>query len=76
MNQAIEELRSSLDLVRSGGGESQVAKHKARGKLLARERVDLLLDKGSPFIEFSPLPRAPLVDSDNFHDSHARPSWI
>ena len=62
MNQAIEELRSSLDLVRSGGGESQVAKHKARGKLLARERVDLLLDKGSPFIEFSPLAGWELYD--------------
>ena len=62
MNKAIEELRSNLDLVRSGGGESQVAKHKARGKLLARERVDLLLDKGSPFIEFSPLAGWKLYD--------------
>jgi 3-methylcrotonyl-CoA carboxylase beta subunit len=55
MNEAIEQLRSNLDLVRSGGGEAAVAKHKERGKLLARERVDQLLDKGSPFIEFSPL---------------------
>nr|WP_245920302.1 carboxyl transferase domain-containing protein [Actinomadura mexicana] len=38
-----------------GGGEKYVARHRARGKLLARERVELLLDPDSPFLELSPL---------------------
>jgi acetyl-CoA carboxylase carboxyltransferase component len=37
----------------AGGGPDPVAKHKGRGKLLARERIDGLLDSGSPFLEFS-----------------------
>ena len=38
-----------------GGGEEARARHVARGKLLPRERVDLLLDPGTPFLELSPL---------------------
>ncbi len=37
--------------VRAGGGEEAVAKHTARGKLLARDRIETLLDPGSPFLE-------------------------
>ncbi len=40
---------------RAGGGEAYVARHRARGKLLARERIDLLLDPDAPFLELSPL---------------------
>src|SRR5262245_54085746 len=39
----------------AGGGEAYVARHRARGKLTARERVDLLVDPGSPFLELSAL---------------------
>ncbi|MFF7728457.1 acyl-CoA carboxylase subunit beta [Streptomyces sp. NPDC008001] len=39
----------------AGGGEKYVARHRARGKLLARERVELLLDPDTPFLELSPL---------------------
>jgi acyl-CoA carboxylase subunit beta len=39
----------------AGGGEKYVTRHHARGKLLARERIELLLDPGAPFLEFSPL---------------------
>jgi acetyl-CoA carboxylase carboxyltransferase component len=39
----------------AGGGEKYVARHRARGKLLARERVELLVDPDSPFLELSPL---------------------
>jgi acetyl-CoA carboxylase carboxyltransferase component len=39
----------------AGGGAKYVARHHARGKLLARERIELLLDPGSPFLELSPL---------------------
>ncbi len=38
-----------------GGGEKYVARHLKRGKLLARERIELLLDEDSPFLELSPL---------------------
>lgn len=39
----------------AGGGEKQVARHHARGKLLPRERIELLIDEGSAFLELSPL---------------------
>jgi acetyl-CoA carboxylase carboxyltransferase component len=39
----------------AGGGAKYVARHHARGKLLVRERIELLLDPGSPFLELSPL---------------------
>ena len=39
----------------AGGGEKYVQRHHDRGKLLARERIELLLDPGSPFLELSPL---------------------
>lgn len=39
----------------AGGGEKYVSRHRERGKLLARERVELLLDPDSPFLELSPL---------------------
>jgi 3-methylcrotonyl-CoA carboxylase beta subunit len=50
-----EELRAHLARVRLGGGERARAKHSARGKLLPRERIDRLLDPGSPFLELAPL---------------------
>src|SRR5690606_40196842 len=39
----------------AGGGEKYVERHRKRGKLLARERIELLLDEDSPFMELSPL---------------------
>lgn len=50
-----ETLKARLEQVRAGGGERAVARHKDRGKLLARERIELLIDPGSPFLELSPL---------------------
>ncbi len=44
-----------LALANAGGGERYVERHHKRGKLLARERVELLLDPDSPFLELSPL---------------------
>jgi len=48
-------LQENLDLVMKGGGDKAVEVHKERGKLLARERIELLLDPDSPFLEFSAL---------------------
>jgi 3-methylcrotonyl-CoA carboxylase beta subunit len=47
--------KTNLGKVLEGGGEKLKAKHKARGKLLARERIDQLVDVGSPFLEFSAM---------------------
>ncbi len=49
------ELRERLARVREGGSASARKKHTDRGKLLARDRVDRLLDPGSPFLEIAPL---------------------
>ncbi len=49
------ELHRRLEAVRPGGPEHARARQVARGKLLARERIDTLLDPGSPFLELSPL---------------------
>ena len=48
-------LRARLDRVAQGGGEKARARHLDRGKLLPRDRVDTLLDAGSPFLEIAPL---------------------
>jgi acetyl-CoA carboxylase carboxyltransferase component len=53
--QLLEEISEQLARSRAGGGERYVARHRARGKLLARERVELLLDRDAPFLELSPL---------------------
>ena len=50
-----EELRQRLAVVRQGGGEKYQKRHAEQGKLFVRERVDRLLDAGSPFLELAPL---------------------
>jgi len=47
--------RERIRLVRGGGSPSSVERHKQRGKLLARERIDLLIDPNTPFLELSAL---------------------
>src|SRR3954466_409671 len=55
MRALVDELRDRLASVRLGGSESARRKHLDRGKLLVRDRVDRLLDPGSPFLELSAL---------------------
>ncbi len=55
MKDLVDELRQRLAVARQGGSESARTKHTDRGKLLVRDRVDRLLDAGSPFLELSPL---------------------
>lgn len=57
-----EELRQKLAAARLGGGERARDRHTARGKLLPRDRVDALLDPGSPFLELAPLAADGLYD--------------
>ncbi len=51
----LAEIDALLEKARAGGGEKYVARHRARGKLLPRERIELLLDRDAPFLELSPL---------------------
>ncbi|MCF8231698.1 MAG: hypothetical protein K9J27_05855 [Bacteroidales bacterium] len=53
--QVVEEYRAILKKVKKGGSDKAIDKHKSRGKLLARERIDLLTDRNTPFLELSPL---------------------
>jgi acetyl-CoA carboxylase carboxyltransferase component len=51
----VAELRDRLDAVKQGGGPEASARHRSRGKLLARERIERLLDPATAFLEFSAL---------------------
>jgi 3-methylcrotonyl-CoA carboxylase beta subunit len=55
LSELVSDLRQRLETAAAGGSEESRAKHLARGKLLPRERIDALLDPGSPFLEFSAL---------------------
>ncbi len=51
----VKEWRARIIQVKLGGGAESLKKHKARGKLTARERIEALVDNGSAFLEFSSL---------------------
>ena len=55
MRELVADLDRRLERVRAGGGDAAVKRHRGRGKLLARERIERLLDPGAAFLEFSPL---------------------
>ena len=55
MKGLVADLRAQLDIAMQGGSEDARARHVTRGKLLARERINLLLDPGTPFLELSAL---------------------
>ncbi len=71
MQSLLDQVRSDLERIRSGGSESAVERHTSRGKLFVRDRIDRLIDPGSPFLEIgafgahdvydSPLPAAGIV---------------
>jgi 3-methylcrotonyl-CoA carboxylase beta subunit len=60
----VAELHERIGQARRGGDEAARARHAERGKLLVRERIDRLLDPGSPFLELSPLAAWDLYDDD------------
>ena len=64
MGSLVDDLQKKLQKSAQGGSEAARNKHSERGKLLPRERVSLLLDPGSPFLEFSPLAAHDLYDDD------------
>jgi 3-methylcrotonyl-CoA carboxylase beta subunit len=64
MQAMVDDLRLQLHASAQGGGEAARAKQLARGKLPPRERVALLLDPGTPFLEFSPLAAHGMYNGD------------
>jgi 3-methylcrotonyl-CoA carboxylase beta subunit/propionyl-CoA carboxylase len=64
MTALLEELRGRLSIARQGGGEKYLQRHREQGKLPARERIERLLDPGSPFLELSPLAAWDLYEND------------
>ena len=64
MRGLVAELREREAAARAGGGERAVERHHARGKLLARERIERLLDSASPFLELSPLAATGMYDDE------------
>ena len=55
MRSLVDDLNAKVDKAALGGGDAARAKHTARGKLLPRDRVQMLLDPGTPFLELSPM---------------------
>src|SRR5258708_15208750 len=64
MQALVAELRDRTSQVAVGGGERAVERHRSRGKLLARERIDLLVDPGSAFLELGALAAWEIYDGD------------
>jgi acetyl-CoA carboxylase carboxyltransferase component len=64
MEDLVSELRERTALVARGGGDKALERHRSRGKLPARERVDLLCDPGTAFLELNALAAWELYDGD------------
>src|SRR3954464_6696961 len=64
MQQLVQQLRDRLTAARHGGGPKYLQRHREQGKLPVRERIDLLLDHGSPFLELSPLAAFDMYDNE------------
>src|SRR3989442_98221 len=64
MGALVDDLNTRLAKIAEGGGESARAKHLARGKLLPRERVQMLLDPDTPFLEIAPLAALGMYDDE------------
>jgi 3-methylcrotonyl-CoA carboxylase beta subunit len=64
MRAVVDDLKAHLEKMAQGGGEAARAKHTARGKLLPRDRVQTLLDPGTPFLEVAPLAALNMYNND------------
>src|SRR5688500_4371109 len=62
MSTLVAELRDRTALVAAGGGDKAVERHRSRGKLTARERIDRLIDPGTAFLELNALAAWDLYD--------------
>jgi 3-methylcrotonyl-CoA carboxylase beta subunit/propionyl-CoA carboxylase len=64
MRDLVKQLRDRVTVCRQGGGPKALERHRQQGKLPVRERVDGLLDPGSPFLELSPLAAWDMYDNE------------
>jgi acetyl-CoA carboxylase carboxyltransferase component len=64
MQLLVNQLRDRVTAARQGGGPRYLQRHREQGKLPVRERIDLLLDPGSPFLELSPLAAFEMYDNE------------
>jgi 3-methylcrotonyl-CoA carboxylase beta subunit len=64
MRALVDDLNTHLAKVTEGGGEAARSKHVGRGKLLPRERVEMLLDPDTPFLEIAPLAALNMYGND------------
>jgi acetyl-CoA carboxylase carboxyltransferase component len=62
--QLIDQLQQHVEQVQQGGGTDAIARHRKRNKLLARERIQLLCDPDTPFLELSPLAAWDMYDNE------------
>ena len=63
MQVVVDDLKAKIEKIALGGGDDARKKHLARGKLLPRDRVQMLLDAGTPFMEFSQLAAYDMYDN-------------
>lgn len=71
MKEQVSNLRSLISTIEQGGSESDRNRHTKQGKLLPRERISLLLDPGSPFLELSQL-----AGHEMYTDEHGKPDSV
>src|SRR5207253_9120770 len=64
LQQLLHQLSERVQQVQQGGGEGAIARHRKRNKLLARERIQLLCDPNTPFLELSPLAAWDMYDNE------------
>ncbi len=64
MQALVDDLRDKLEAIKLGGGKAYQERHAARGKLLPRERINTLIDPGSPFLELSQLAAFEVYDEE------------
>ena len=62
-SEILKKYKDTLSEVKKGVSQAAISKHKERGKLLARERIDLLVDPNTPFLELSPLASYGMYDN-------------
>ncbi|XP_037517292.1 methylcrotonoyl-CoA carboxylase beta chain, mitochondrial [Rhipicephalus sanguineus] len=65
MKALVDKLKGTVDEISKGGDEKSVQRHTSKGKLMVRDRIDTLLDPGSPFLELSQLAAFNVYGKDN-----------
>ncbi len=65
MQDQVNDLNEKIAAIKLGGGESYQQRHQSRDKLLVRDRIDVLIDQGSPFLELSQLAAYEVYEGEN-----------